>query len=302
MYMMKISFSLFIAVLMAGQVSGQLSGKLNYLELSSDLIEDRKIALWTPSMSEGPYKLIIMHDGQMLFQGDSTWNGQEWGVDESLDSLYQAHLIGDVMVVAIWNIYAHRHRNYFPQKPFEDFESSLRDSLLELKRPGQEMPLFSGSPNADNYLAFIFEELLPVVKEQYAIQEDEIYMMGSSMGGLISMYAAVEYAKELNGVACFSTHWPGVFQNSNNPIPDAFISYLDAHRSRLKKSRWYFDRGDATLDAMYPAHQDRVDSLFQDLKLGDQQFQSLVFPGDAHDEMAWRRRFPAAVLYLLQAE
>lgn len=280
----------------------QLKGELKSIKnFESTFIENRRVDFWIPKYAEGPYTLLLMHDGQMLFQEDSTWNGQEWGVDECLDSLFAQDKIPAVLVVGIWNINEHRHRNYFPQAPFESLAPDFKDSLLGKKRTGQEQALFSGSPNSDDYLRFIFDEVLPYTQEHYELKEN-IYMMGSSMGGLISMYAALNYSKQLAGVACLSTHWPGIFTNANNPIPDAFIDYIGQHKKEAQKTQWYFDRGDATLDALYPPHQDRVDALFQSWDFPAGQFESRTFPGAPHEETAWRERLPQIILFLLQAE
>jgi len=289
-------------LIFSAAAQAQLSGELRTISKFHSLeIEDRRIDIWKPAnVSEGPYQLLIMHDGQMLFQADSTWNGQEWGVDECLDSLYDQSLIGPTLVVGIWNIPERRHQNYFPQKAFESLPEAFKDSVLQLERPGEERKLLYGSPNSDAYLRFIFKELLPWVKSEYPIQNNGVYMMGSSMGGLISMYAALEYPYELKGVACMSTHWPGFFQNENNPVPDAFINYIASHEEAAAKSRWYFDRGDASLDALYPPHQDRVDSLFHSWPIVSvRDYKSLVAPGDPHWETAWRSRLPMALIYLM---
>ena len=239
-----------------------------------------------------------MHDGQMLFQADSTWNKQEWGVDECLDSLIQSGRIGNTIVVGIWNLYEERHFNYFPQKPFENLSPSEREGLLKETRAGSDIPSLRKSPNSDEYLRFIFLELLPKLKQDFPLEEAQISMMGSSMGGLISMYSALEYPEELEAVACLSTHWPGIWRNDRNPIPNAFINYIQQKESAASLSRWYFDRGDATLDSLYQPHQDRVDALFEKWNM-DKGFKSEVFPGANHSEIAWRARLPEILNYLL---
>ena len=300
--MIKIISLILFAIILGFPAQGQLQGELkSFPNFESDYVENRRVDFWIPKYAEGPYSLLIMHDGQMLFQEDSTWNGQEWGVDECLDSLFAQDKIPAVLVVGIWNIKEHRHRNYFPQAPFESLEVDFKDSLLGKKRTGQEQALFSASPNSDDYLRFIFDEVLPYTQNHYEIEE-AIYMMGSSMGGLISMYAALKYPKKLAGVACLSTHWPGIFTNANNPIPDAFIDYIGQHKKEAKKTLWYFDRGDATLDALYPPHQDRADALFRSWNLAEGQFESRTFPGAPHEETAWRERLPEIILHLLQTE
>jgi enterochelin esterase-like enzyme len=71
------------------------------------------------------------------------------------------------------------------------------------------------------------------------------------MGGLISMYAICEYPEIFGGAACLSTHWIGIFSDTNNPIPEAFLKYMDSHSS-ASNCKIYFDFGTTTLDAFYP--------------------------------------------------
>ncbi len=297
---LKTIFSGLLFMLLSTVLKAQLVGDLRSISsFPSSYVSDRRVDIWLRKHSEGPYQVLLMHDGQMLFQADSTWNKQEWGVDECLDSLYQQGSLPTLMVVGIWNIYEERHQNYFPQKPFEALPISTQDSLLALKKNGQDAPLIAASPNSDDYLRFIFEELLPWLEAEYEIKDSSTYMMGSSMGGLISMYAAMEYPNRLQGVACLSTHWPGVWSNANNPIPDVFINYLKTHQAEAAKTRWYFDRGDATLDSLYKPHQDRVDALFESWPLPQGQFRSKAYSGAAHREIDWRARLAEILLFLL---
>jgi len=295
-------FPLLLLAMASLSLHGQMAGRLDrYPGFESQNIENRRVDIWFPSKVDGPYKVLIMHDGQMLFNADSTWNKQEWGVDECLDSLIQQEMLEPTIIVGIWNIYDDRHRNYFPQKPFESLNPSTQDSLLQLGRGGSEAHLFSDKPDSDDYLKFIFQELMPWLRENYPIREgaENVSMMGSSMGGLISMYAALEYPSELHSVACVSTHWPGVWQNENNPIPDAFLIYLESHQAEASQTRWYYDRGDATLDSLYQPHQDRVNALYESWGFSESNFQSKAFPGAAHRELDWQSRLPDILLFLL---
>ena len=84
------------------------------------------------------------------------------------------------------------------------------------------------TPSSDNYLKFIVEELKPFIDSTYStlIDKENTFIAGSSMGGLISMYAVCEYPNVFGGAACLSTHWPGTFEVENNPIPEIFYNYL----------------------------------------------------------------------------
>ncbi|MCX6175974.1 MAG: alpha/beta hydrolase-fold protein [Bacteroidetes bacterium] len=60
--------------------------RLNYFP--SAFVTARNVDVWLPSDydTNKKYGVIYMHDGQNLFDGNSTWNHQEWGVDETVSA------------------------------------------------------------------------------------------------------------------------------------------------------------------------------------------------------------------------
>lgn len=292
------SFAIGLFALINLESQAQLTGQLSRYPIESNYVSNRRVEIWKSNSETVIKQVLILHDGQMLFQGDSTWNKQEWGLDECLDSLIQKGMVENTLVVGIWNLYEERHFNYFPQKPFESLREEERRRLLKEARPGSDIPSLRRVPNSDNYLRFIFLELLPKLKRDFALEDSRVNMIGSSMGGLITMYAALEYPEELDGVACLSTHWPGIWRNEENPIPAAFIHYIRTKENEARQTKWYYDRGDATLDSLYAPHQDQVDATYLAWKL-DSAYKSVVIPGAEHSEKAWRARLPQILIYLL---
>src|SRR5690606_33217364 len=149
---------------------------------------------------EKKYAVLYMHDGQMLFDGRITWNKQEWMVDEISSRLMNDSITKDFIVVAPFNINEIRHSEYFPQKPFESLSEDTRDSLIvEANNNNVKFDIVT----ADNYLNFLVHELKPYVDKNYAVHTDRenTFVAGSSMGGLISMYAICEYPKVFAGAA-----------------------------------------------------------------------------------------------------
>ena len=67
------------------------TGMLLRAQLPSAYISNRPLDIWLPSTyHEGKrHNVLYMYDGQMLFDSKSTWNGQEWRVDEIVDSQQQ---------------------------------------------------------------------------------------------------------------------------------------------------------------------------------------------------------------------
>lgn len=238
-----------------------VSGKVERMEnFASKFVEPRNIDIWLPENYDGNKKFAVlyMHDGQMLFDSTTTWNHQSWNVDDVATKLMHEGKVQDFIVVGIWNAGKGRHTNYFPQKPFDNLTASEKDTVVEqLQRAGRTKETFQ--PNSDNYLKFLVSELKPMVDKKYRVFKDKkhTFIAGSSMGGLISMYAMCEYPSVFGGAACLSTHWVGAFSTENNPIPDAFVNYLTTNLPKPKKHKIYFDYGDQTLDALYPPLQQK---------------------------------------------
>jgi enterochelin esterase-like enzyme len=124
--------------------------------------------------------------------------------------------------------------------------------------------------------------------------------MGSSMGGLISIYAISEYPDVFGGAACLSTHWPGIFSLHDNPIPEAFYAYLDEHLPNPKTHKIYFDFGTETLDAMYAPLQAKVDTIMRDKGYSAANWKTMRFEGAAHTESAWQNRLHIPLQFLFE--
>jgi predicted alpha/beta superfamily hydrolase len=295
-------FIIFLNFLRAQNVQQTPFGRVERIEnFKSKYTESRNIDIWLPAHYDGKKRFVVlyMHDGQMLFDPQQTWNKQAWDVDDIATAMMQKGEIQDLIVVGIWNAGQGRHANFFPQQPYENLRAIDRDTInAQLKRIGRTKQDFQ--PNADNYLKFLVEELKPHIDKIYRVKKDKkhTFIAGSSMGGLISMYAIAEYPKVFGAAACLSTHWVGTFSNENNPIPDAFLQYLDKKLPKLKKNKLYFDCGDQTLDALYPPIQNKVDALMRKHQFDKKHWKTEFFKGKDHSEKAWKERFHVPLLFL----
>jgi enterochelin esterase-like enzyme len=279
------------------------SGTIKHFEkFNSGFISARNVDVWLPEgyNSQTKYAVLYMHDGQMLFDTTNTWNHQEWGVDETLTQLKKDNKIKDCIVVGIWNSNT-RHSDYFPQKPFESLPKKQQDSLYQLNRK-QNQALFATKVQSDNYLKFIVKELKPFIDSSFSTLPNRKNTMiaGSSMGGLISMYAICEYPSVFGAAACLSTHWLGIMPTENNPVPKTFMTYLKNNLPSPKNHKIYFDYGTATLDAYYKPFQTQVDAIMTAKGYSNKNWLIKEFVGDDHSEKSWRGRLAIPFEFLLR--
>ena len=279
------------------------SGTIQRIEnFPSDFVRPRNVDVWLPEnySKDKKYAVLYMHDGQMLFDASTTWNKQEWRVDEVASQLMKVGKTKDFIVVAMWNHADIRHPNYYPQKPFESLPEKYKDSIVNSakKQYGSDFKAL----DSDNYLKFIVEEVKPYIDSHYSVKTDarNTFVAGSSMGGLISMYALCEYPNVFGGSACLSTHWVGIQPYKGNPIPETFFKYLEESLPSPKTHKIYFDYGTATLDKFYLPYQHRVDEVLKLKGFDDTNSKNLKFEGHAHDEISWAKRLDVPLTFLLK--
>jgi len=284
------------------QANEVASGKLITKLFKSDLVTPRKVHVWLPeSYSEQQqFAVLYMHDGQMLFDAKTTWNKQEWGIDETASELIKSNKVRPFIVVGIENDASKRHSDYYPQKPFSSLTKKQLNAL-EKNSERHNGHLFSEQVNSDNYLKFLVNEVKPYVDSTFSVDSSQqaTFILGSSMGGLISLYAISEYPEVFGGAACLSTHWPGVMPHDNNPIPATFKAYVQQHVPSPNQHKIYFDYGDQTLDAFYPKHQKDIDMIMKEKGYDSTNWQTLFFKGQNHSENAWHSRLDKPLMFLL---
>lgn len=279
------------------------AGKLmRVVDFPSEYIRPRNVDVWLPEnySSDKKYSVLYMHDGQMLYDASTTWNKQEWKVDEVATKLMREGKVQDFIVVSPWNIAEIRWQDYFPQKAFDYLNADVQKKFRE----EAEQNNFSLQFNSDNYLKFLVEEVKPYIDATYSVKTDRAhtFVAGSSMGGLISMYATCEYPEIFGAAACISTHWVGVMPMEDNPIPDTFFAYMSDHVPSPKTHRFYFDYGTETLDQHYPQYAPKVNAIFKKkgYRDGSINFLNRKFEGANHSENSWQKRLhiPFTFLFL----
>lgn len=279
-------------------------GSITRIEnFNSKYVASRNIDIWLPQdyNINNKYAVLYMQDGQMLYDSNTTWNKKSWMLQDAITKLTNENKINNVIVVGIWNGGERRHSEYFPQKPFQQLSKAQQEVIYKGVRKNNVSVFNNYELNADNYLKFIVEELKPFIDQKFSTHTNftNTFIGGSSMGGLISMYAVCEYPKIFGGAICMSTHWPGIFEMDNNPIPEAFINYLASNLPRAKNHKIYFDCGDKTLDALYPPIQNKVDEVMRKKGYSEKNWMTQYFPGQEHSEVAWSQRVEIPLSFML---
>jgi len=270
--------------------------------MKSEFVSPRNIDVWLPSDYDPSkrYSVLYMNDGQTLFDPSMSWLNDEWQVDEMMGKLSREKSIENTIIVGVWNSDLGRVGDYFPQKPFESLPQRYVDSIrTELDKVEYTKDMMKDI-HSDNYLKFLVKELKPVIDEKYSTltNKENTFIMGSSYGGLISMYAISEYPDVFEGAACLSTHWIGTFDD-NPVIAQAFIDYFGKHIPDPKNHKLYFDYGTETLDQHYEPYQLKIDSIMRQNDYTESNWKTLKFEGKDHSEASWRERLDIPLIFLL---
>ncbi|WP_066763836.1 alpha/beta hydrolase [Sphingobium sp. CCH11-B1] len=281
-----------------------LAGRLvKIAAMPSAFVVPRPVTIWLPpgyDRSHDRYPVIYMHDGQNLFDAKKANFGVEWGMDEAMERLAALGIGQPAIIVGIHST-ALRYREYMPQGVYD----ALPPAYAKLVRDSH-----GGQPVSDAYLRFIVKELKPHIDRTYRTRpgRSDTAVMGSSMGGLISIYAMGRYPGIFGQAAALSVHWPLVGAQAVDNIPadapaivaQAFAAWFGDSRVDPHVNRLYIDHGTATLDAHYPPFARAIEAKLA--ARGWQSagiFQSRTFTGTAHDERAWAERVDIPLAFLL---
>jgi predicted alpha/beta superfamily hydrolase len=147
-----------------------------------------------------------------------------------------------------------------------------------------------GKGQGDLYVRFLVETLKPYIDRQYKTLPDAKHttVAGSSMGALISMYAAVKYPKVFGNAGIFSpAFWIG---------PQIY-DYAKANAG--KSTRFYFVCGDKEGDTEVAETQKMADIL-KAKGLPDKNIPVTIIKGAKHNEQQWRADFPEFYAWLMK--
>ena len=208
------------------------------------------------------FPVLYIQDGQNLFDNGTAFGGNEWQVDETLEAL-SAEGLGAIVVGL-----PHTHDGRLPEySPFPGF----------------------GPARGDAYLAFVCDTVKPLIDATFHTQPERQHtgIIGSSMGGLISLYGFFSRPETFGLVGSLS---PALWYTRG-----AIYDYIQ--QAPRVSGRIYLDHG---------THENSAAAMAQTLR--DKGFQPgrdllyVVEEGARHTESAWAGRLPNALRFLLRPE
>lgn len=222
----------------------------------------RRVWVYLPeNYKQYSYPVLYMQDGQNVFD-DATAYAGEWGVDEFLDSA----ILKSCIVVAIDNGGDKRLNEYCPY----------------------DMAKF-GKGEGGQYVDFLVKTLKPYIDKKYRTLKDSkhTFIAGSSMGGLISMYAILKYPKVFGGAGVFSpAFWVG---------PQIFDDIIK--KGTNVKGKIYFYAGKQEGETMVP---DMLKAFERMVSVSKSKMTTVIRDDGKHNEPTWRKEFPLFYEWILK--
>ncbi len=263
-------------------VENQSSAAINVSILADDfnipqLNRNRRIWLYLPpnyNTSNKSYPVVYMHDGQNLFDKSTSGFG-EWEVDETLNRLAETKKL-EFIVVGV---------DHGGDKRLDEYSPWKNDAY--------------GGGEGDTYLEFLVKTLKPYIDTNYKTLTDKnnTAIFGSSMGGLISHYAALKYPEIFGKIGVYSpAFWfaPEVetFSKTNGNLKDTKMYFLAGGKEGQNTSRAEISQTVKGMNSMV--------TLLEKTGFTPKNIQAKVVPEGKHNEKLWRTNFEETMLWLFK--
>jgi predicted alpha/beta superfamily hydrolase len=230
------------------------------------LIKTRRISALLPHdyyHSDKRYPVLYLQDGQNLFDDYAPFGN--WAVDKKLATM-AAQGIGDVIVIAI--------------------DHAAEERIAEFT-PSQQTKL--GSGDGKKYAGFLAETLKPYIDKNFRTlpNRSNTGIGGSSMGGLISIYAGLMYPQVYSKLLIFS---PSLWV-----MPQIHFHFL--HFQNPQDMDIYLYGGGEEGASMVPNIK-QFKQAFEEHGNAQVRFNLAIDPQGKHNETRWGEEFPKAIEWL----
>ncbi len=231
-----------------------------------------------PSYKENTLKthrnVLIMHDGQNLFDPKTSAFGTAWMCQNTLDQMIIEGKMDEVLVAGAYNTVDRNNEYTYVFDPTEGFGGK-----------------------GDLYLNWIESTLIPLISKNFRVDivRDSLGILGSSLGGLISCYAGWTRGKVYGKIGCMSSS----FWWDNNDFQNNIIINNDIDRTNALAT-FYMDSGTRGGDETCALYTTQVYDYYQTKGFtADKNVFKYIDQGGSHNEASWGARFyiPVQDLY-----
>lgn len=234
--------------------------------------EDRRLYVYLPKgyrKSDKRYPVLYMFDGHNVFYDSHATYGKSWGMKEYLEKS------GRELILVAVECNPEGFRRLFEYTPW----GFTAPKIGRVDALGQET------------MDWFTKVLKPEIDRKYRTLPDRKNTMiaGSSMGGLMSLYAIVAYNDVFSKAASLS---PSLWASKKY-----IKSFLDEHPID-RHTRVYIDMGGGEVRG----HTEPIEEMFRTAKLlskAGAEVAARTVPHAQHNEAAWEKRIPIFMDYLL---
>lgn len=249
--------------------------------VASAHVRPRPVQVWLPpGYGDDParrHPVLYLHDGQNVF--DARAAGAEWMVDETAQRLVQAGAIEPPIIVAV---------DSTPER-FTDYTPTAMTLPAERTGTGQAQRVGGG---AAAYARFLVEELKPQIDRRFRTRPDaaSTAVGGSSLGGLVSLWLALEYPGTFGAALVVS---PSLWWDD----PYALRLVQARGTNDASRPRLWLDMGALEGEGAFAASR----RLQQALMASGYSARTLAYvedPHGSHDEASWAARVEGMLRFL----
>lgn len=245
---------------------------------SKELEREKRIFVSVPNgyeTSEKSYPVLYMHDGQNLFDDLTAYMQRSWRI---LD-IYENHKnLPEVIIVGI-----------------ESDSIERADELIPFKFTYLSGETAGGKAN--EYLDFIVNQVKPFINEKFRtlVSAENTGIMGSSFGGVNSMYAALTYGAHFSRFGCVSSAllFGEFYTRMKEMIPTVSFDFVQ---------KFYMDVGTKETEELdrskaYIATNKELFGILKE-RMTDSKLRFNLVKDGMHNEAAWEKRFPDIIKFM----
>jgi len=260
---------------------------------------DRTVDYWAPK-NPGRH-IVVAHDGQNILDkrniGINPHQRATWELAQSAVRIADKNNLPAPTVICVYHTpYLEdnlgRLKEYTPQKYLTEKENWMVESygLYNV-----QVETFLKELSADQLLKDITEIIVPEITSRIGqqITPENTAIIGASMGGLATIYAAIQKPDFFQTALSFSPHWV----IGGDALAEKMMMDFPAPR----KHKLWMSRGTKGLDASYEGSQNLANQVIQSRGyIEGKNFTSRILKNGAHSNATWARHAPAALDFWLK--